>query len=414
MPRVRPILDRRSFLKTGLAGVAGAGALTALPAALRAGQPQARYAKPSGKAVSGKFITRPLGKTGVVLPIVSMGVMNSNNDNLIRAALDGGIMHLDTAHGYQRGTNEGAIGKVLQGRPRDSFFIATKVPGEPRDRQGNFSAETKAEAFVEKVNLSLERLGLEYVDILYLHNVQTRDAILYEPLLRALEDVRKSGKARFVGVSTHSNEHEVIRTVIEAKVHDVVLTGYNFRKTNLAELDAALAEAGKAGLGIVAMKTLAGAFWDRERQQPINTKAALKWALQNPNITTAIPGMTAFDQLEQNLAIAADITLTAEEKADLKLGETKGYAGLYCQGCETCLPQCPKDLPIPSLMRSYMYAYGYQNLGAAYDLLASLNVPTAPCDGCSRCSVRCAMGFDVRGRASDIARLQAAPPDFFG
>jgi len=68
-------------------------------------------------------------------------------------------------------------------------------------------------------------------------------------------------------VSTHSNEHEVIQAVLDAKVHDVVLTGYNFRKTNLAPLDAAIAEAVKAGLGIVAMKTMAGGFWDRGRPQ---------------------------------------------------------------------------------------------------------------------------------------------------
>jgi aryl-alcohol dehydrogenase-like predicted oxidoreductase len=407
-------MNRRSFLKTGLAGVAGAGALSGLPSALRGREAQVPYTKPSGKAVTGKFITRPLGKTGVTLPVVSMGVMNSNNENLIRAALDGGIMYLDTAHGYQRGTNEAVIGKVLQGRPRDSFFLATKVPGEPRDRQGNFSAETKAGPFLEKVDLSLQRLGLDYVDILYLHNVQTKEAVLFEPLMKALDDVRKSGKARFIGVSAHANEHEVIRAVLEGKLHDVVLIGYNFRKTNLAELDPATADAVKAGVGLVAMKTLAGGYWDKERKEPINTKAALKWALQNPNITTAIPGVTAFDQLEQNFAVAADITLTPQEKADLKLGELEGSPGLYCQGCNACLPQCRRELPIPSLMRSYMYAYGYRNLGAAYDLVASLGVAENPCAGCPDCSVRCVMGFDVRDRATDIARLQAAPAEFFG
>jgi len=397
-------LNRRRFLKTGLAGVAGAGALSTIPSPLRGREAQ---------SAAGKPLTRPLGKTGLTLPVVSMGVMNSNNDNLIRAALDGGMIHLDTAHGYQRGTNEGAIGQVLKGRRRDSFVIATKVPGEPRDRQGNFSLETKAEPFLDKVNLSLERLGLEYVDILYLHNVQTREAVLFEPLLKALEHVKKTGKARFIGVSTHSNEHGVIRAALEGKVHDVVLLGYNFRKANVAEIDAAMADGAKAGLGFVAMKTLAGGFWDKERKEPINTRAALKWALQNPNITTAIPGMTAFDQLEQNLGVMADIAMTAQEKADLRLGEANGWAGLYCQGCQTCVPQCPRQLPLPDLMRSYMYAYGYKNLGAAYDLVASLGVGQNPCAGCGGCSVKCAMGFDVRGRASDIARLQAAPADFF-
>jgi len=135
--------------------------------------------------------------------------------------------------------------------------------------------------------------------------------------------------------------------------------------------------------------------------------------LNNPNITTAIPGFTSFDQVDLDLQVAKDITLTAEEKADLKLGSQEP-GGLYCQGCNACLAQCPKNLPIPSLMRGYMYAYGYRNLGAAYDLVASLGVSQTPCANCAGCSVRCAMGFDVRDRASTVARLQAAPAELFG
>jgi hypothetical protein len=65
-------------------------------------------------------------------------------------------------------------------------------------------------------------------------------------------------------------------------------------------------------------------------------------------------------------------------------------------------------------MRSYMYAYGYRNLGAAYDLVASLGVGQNPCADCAGCPVTCAMGFDVRNRATAIAGLQAAPSELFG
>ena len=410
MPAKRSSFDRREFLKKSLLGVAGAGAWGAVPGVLKAGV-QASSAPAAAKP---GVITRPLGKTGVALPVVSMGVMNSNNENLIPAALDGGIVHLDTAHGYQRGTNEGVIGKVLKGRPRESYFIATKVPGEPQDRRtGNFLAETTAGPFLEKFELSLRRLGVEYVDILYLHNVLTKEAVLFEPLMNVLVKIKQSGKARFIGVSTHGNEHEVIRAAIEGKIHDVVLTSYNFRQTNRAALDAAVADAAAGGIGIIAMKTQAGAYWDRGKTRPINMKAALKWALGNPHITTAIPGMTTFDQLALNLQAMTDIVLTDAEKADLELGGG-GEPGLYCQGCQTCLSQCARRLPLPSLMRGYMYAYGYRNLGEAYDLVASLGVDRNPCADCASCPVQCALGIDVRGRATDIARIQDAPADLFG
>lgn len=398
-------LNRRDFLKVGLTGLVTTGATGLLLADDRKKKQDARKQttaatepQPPGGRREG-FIYRRLGRTGVVLPVVSMGVMNSDNPELVRAALDSGLVHLDTAHGYQRGRNEEIIGQVLKGRPRDSYFIATKV------REG--------EKFLEMVDISLQRLGLEYVDILYLHNLSKRDNVLAEENLKVMEQVKEAGKARFIGVSTHSNEPEVIRAAMEARIYDVVLTAYNFRKENIKELDAAMAEAAAAGIGLVAMKTMAGAFWDKQRTQPINTKAALKWALQNPNLTTSIPGMTTFDQLKSNLEVVKDLRLTPEELYDLKMGETQNLAGLYCQGCQRCVPQCPKALPIPEMMRAYMYAYGYKNLAAAHELVSSLNLPENPCAGCSSCSVSCALKFDVRDRLVDINRLKSVPAEFF-
>ncbi|MCJ7613025.1 MAG: aldo/keto reductase [Candidatus Aminicenantes bacterium] len=391
-------MKRRSFIQTSVAGLAGIGAKGATGAGRRL------FGMSEEAAGGKKFITRKLGKTGYVLPVVSMGVMNSDNPDLVRAALDGGLIHLDTANGYQRGTNEAMIGKVLVGRPRDSYVIATKVPGVPRDRKtGLFSPETTAETFLTMFDTSLKRLGLEYVDILYLHNVQKRESVLFEPLLQALQKVKKEGKARFIGVSTHAGEPEVIRAVLEGKVHDVVLSGYNFRKNNLAELDAAIADAVKAGIGIVAMKTLAGGYWDEERQRPINVKAALKWALNNPNITTAIPGMTTFEQLTMDLEVARDITLTPQEITDLKQDTKTG--GLYCQQCSRCLPQCPRGLPIPTLMRGYMYAQGYRNMDLAKDVVAEAGVAGNPCGNCEGCAVTCAMRFDIKSRVTSVSAL---------
>ena len=186
------------------------------------------------------------------------------------------------------------IGKVLQAGPATPSSSPPKSPASPATATpANFTAETSGPTPGE-FDVSLQRLGLEYVDILYLHDLlDPRDSVLFEPLMKALESIKKGGKARFIGVSTHGKEQEVIRAAIEGKFYDVVLSGYNFRKSNLVALDAAIGEANQAGMGIIAMKTMAGKFFDRERTQPINTKAALKWALCHPGIATAIPGMTS-------------------------------------------------------------------------------------------------------------------------
>jgi len=398
-------MQRRSFIKLGLTSLAGMSMLSS-PMDCRDKELQSISKKEH------KITYRILGKTGLKVPIVSMGVMNADNPNIVAAALDAGIVLLDTAHSYQRGRNEKMIGKVIKGRPRDSFIVATKVQGKPRDRKtGSFSHETKGETFLKMCSRSIERLGLEYVDILSLHGVMRRQDALFEPLLRALETAKKDGKARFVGITTHSNEPEVIQAAIDSKVYDVVLTAYNFKQKHNFEVKRAIANAAKAGLGVIAMKTQAGVYWDKIKKIPINMKAALKWVLNDTNVHTAIPGFTTFDQLEEDLSVMDDLTMTEQEKLDLKLA-TK-TAGLYCQQCKQCLPQCKQGLPVPSLMRSYMYVYGYKNVTAAYDLLKSLDLPKNLCKECDTCSIICTEGFNIKERVMDIVRLQHVPVDFF-
>ncbi len=398
-------MDRRKFIKSAISGTTG----MVLAASVKPG-----YAAPAGEENTGdnKFVYRTLGKTGLSLPVVSMGVMNADNPNLVKAALDAGIVHLDTAHGYQRGRNEEMIGQVIRGRSRDSFVIATKIPENPGRRNSEKLPDKKiTERFLERLNISLRRLGLDFVDILYIHSLNREDEVLSEPLLEALEKARKAGKTRFVGFSTHSNEPEVLRAAVKSKFHEVVLTAFNFKQDHREEVRKAIAEAARAGIGIIAMKTMAGGYLDRRRQQPVNTRAALKWVLQHPDVTTTIPGCTTFDQLESNISVMADLTLDRQEKESLQLGSR--MEGLYCQSCGSCLSLCRNRLPVPDMMRAYMYNYSYRNHAAAQDLLLSLDLPENPCGDCSDCPVTCRKGFDVSRKIRDIARLRQVPSGMF-
>jgi predicted aldo/keto reductase-like oxidoreductase len=273
------------------------------------------------------------------------------------------------------------------------------------------SAVAFEKAFLGKFDESLGRLGLDHVEVLYLHNNTTPETVQDPATIAALQKVKKAGKARFIGITTHGNEPAVIRATVATKAYDVILTGYNFQKDYREDLRRAVAEAAAAGLGIVAMKTQAGVYWDKEKQQKINMRAALKWVLNDPHVTTAVPGFTTFDQLQEDWSVVSDIRLTPEELRDLRVGEQT--AGLYCQQCERCLPGCRKGLPIPDLMRGYMYAYAYRNLQAAHDLVGSLEIDADPCASCASCSAVCAKGFDVADRVRDISRLKAVPGGFF-
>ena len=400
-----PGMQRRAFVRTGLAGLAGA----AMPSVHPRERSEAHGAL---NQRARKFIYRTLGKTGIRLPIISIGAV-SFDPGLYRLALDSGIRHIDTAPSYRNGNHERMLGEIFRGRQRDSFVIATSFSAE-RYREPNkrvFKKNIPTQPLADSLEGSLRRLGLDYVDIYYLSYACSRETTLYEPYIKVLEKLKKEGKTRFIGVVTHENEPEVLKSAAESKAYDVALTVYNFRQTHRTEVKKAIGEAARAGLGVIVMKTQAGVNWDRDSAHKVNMTAALKWALQDEDVHTAIPGMTTYEQLEADLAIMGNLPLTEAEKADLeRVGPLPYRFGhLFCQQCRLCVPQCPLGLEIPTLMRSYMYAHGYKNPAKAKEALEHLDLARLPCSGCATCHVRCAMGFDVRARAIDVFRLKDMP-----
>ena len=385
-------VNRRNFLRSSALGAAGVFTVSSVNAA--------NSKSPKHKTKENNFIYRTLGNTGLKLPIVSLGVMRVDNPKLVTASLNAGLVHLDSAHVYQDGRNEEMLGELLEDYDRDSFVISSKIL--TRD------VET-TEEFIKKFETSLDRLKMDYVDILYLHASSSREHTLDERWINALRKLKEEGKTRFVGVSTHKNEPEVLRAAIESKLYDIVLTAYNYRMEHFKEVKQAIAEAANAGIGIVAMKTMAGVYLDKEKTKKVNTKAALKWALQDKNVHTSIPGCTAFEHLEENLEVAQNIEFTEEEKKDI---ETTGRdISMFCTGCSDCEKQCPHGVPVPELMRAYMYTYGYKDLALGKQVLNEINVDSSVCENCDECLVQCRSGFNIAEKTRDIIRLKQVPDD---
>jgi len=397
--------SRRSFLKASVTGLAG---ITILPALSGTGGSQTTDEKK--KEV--KIVKRKLGNTGLDLPVVSVGAGAAQAPEIIAAALDMGIVHLDTANSYGRGRNEEMIGGVLKGRPRDSYVITTKVTGAEDRRTGLFREGATTEMFIEKFETSLGRLGVDYVDILLIHSVATEGATNHEPFLEALVKMKKEGKARVIGVSTHANEPEVIEAVAKSDIHEVVLTAYNFRQPHLDEIHRTMEMAARAGKGIIAMKTQAGVWWDESREKMIDMKAALKWAISNKNVHTTIPGIDSIAHLEENASVMNDLKMTPADTKALQVGMLGREPGLYCDQCGECKKQCVADLDIPTMMRSYMYVYGYRDLAKGKAAMEKVDMAALPCGDCHACKVNCRMGFDVRRKLTDIARLRDVPEEF--
>ena len=394
-------MGRRDFLKSSAAGLGGFIYLSSNEKS----SPEKEQQKKDEK-----ITYRTLGKTGIKLPVITMGVMNTSNPNLVRAALSNGLYFLDTAQTYQRGTNESMIGEVLQGHPRDSFAIATKARLGIDQKTGLYTEEATEQAYAQKIDTSLKSLGLDYIDIYHHHGVWVKETALYEPVLNALAKAKKAGKIRFIGITTHRNEPEIINAAVDSKVYDVVLPAYNFRQKHAEEVKKAIARAAGAGLGVIAMKTIGGNVGGSYHNPQIDAPMALKWALQDPNVHTIIAGFTTFDQLEIDLKVLREPSLSKSENETLRWAALQ--SPLYCQGCGKCLGQCAKQLPIPDLMRAYMYVYGYRNLAEAQDLLSSLSLPASLCGDCGSCPVKCLNQWNVSERIQNVVRLREVPPEF--
>jgi predicted aldo/keto reductase-like oxidoreductase len=398
-------IDRRGFLKKSLAGICGA---TIIP-----GTWKASFAASGQTGAVPALASRTLGKTRIKTPLISMGTAEASSANLIRMGYDAGIKLFFSATYYGQGNNERLVGEALKDLPRDSFVVGTAATPEGfNPREGAAPKNLTAQSYMKTAEESIKRFGLNHVDILLLPFADKKELVLFDPILKAMTELKKQGKIRFAGIATHNPGSGALRAAADAGIYDVAMSAFNYKTKELEAVNGSLAFAAKAGMGIVAMKTTAGAAQDKNRTQPMNITAALKWVLQNRNISSIVSGMSNVEELRQNLEMIKDLKLTEQDLKDLNLADIKSEAGLYCQQCRTCLPQCPNNLDIPTLMRSYMYAYGYRNTAQAQLTLDSVDISGKPCDKCGVCNVTCASGFDVKDRVQDILRLKDVPWDF--
>lgn len=395
--------NRRDFLKTSILGVSGA---ILVPSAIKASPVN----MPSASAP--QLPVRTLGKTGIKTPLISMGTGNSTSPGFIRSAYEAGVKVFFSATYYGEGNNEKLVGEGLKGISRDSYVVGTAVPPDGLDnRTGLFIKPFDPKAYLAKAELSLKRFGIEQVDFLLLPYAGKKEMVLNEGVLKALQQLKQQGKTKYVGIASHSDTEEALNAAVSSGVYDVAMIGYNFKSLNIESFDKTIAKAHEAGMGIVAMKTTSGAF--RNKSGPaINSDAALKWVLRNENISSIVSGMSSLEELQKNIAMLQNTDMTDQEMKDLQTSSLENEPGLYCRQCGNCIYQCPKGVDVPSLMRSYMYAYGYKDVSKAWHTVNASGLKGDPCAGCSSCSVDCTSRFDIKERIADISRLQNIPGDF--
>jgi len=384
-----------------------------------AATPSAATAAPQAPPKELKLTYRTLGKTGLKVTALSFGCMTTSDAGVIERAADLGIIHFDTARSYQNGNNERMVGAALKGK-RQRIVLSSKSLGKTR------------QDVLDELDTSLRELGTDYLDIWYLH-MKNEPAEVTDDLLEAQRMAKKAGKIRFAGVSTHFNMDRMLPYLAKLGQIDVVLTTYNFamRSVNAgdntntqapkSDMTAAIRAARQSGLGIVAMKVLAGGVHRVERGDRLyganpqalskqlaregTVPAAIKWALKNESLDTAIVCMTDHDQLDEHLRAMAQ-PYTARERR-LLATQLASIGPTYCRMCGACGGVCDKGVPVPDVLRFLTYAEGYGQFAMARAKFLELpeQVRAIRCGDCASCSLDCPHGVRVRDRVSRAQEL---------
>ena len=394
--------SRREFLSTGLsAGLAlpVLGATSAMALEPQSVQSSGKLAVSSGKlaASPAKLDYRILGRTGLKVTTVGMGCMITSDPSVITRAADMGINYFDTARGYQQGNNERMVAAALGAR-RKNVIISTK------------SHAPNKEELQKHLETSLRELNTDYIDIWFLHGKGSPDEIA-DDMIEVQQLAKKQGKIRFTGVSTHNGQQQLLPWMAQKGVFDVVLTGYNF--TMGVDMDKAIETAAKAGLGVVAMKVMAGGTRRMKPDDPVLKKlsqegamlAALKWVIKKPNIATTIPSITDMDQLDENMKAMSVPFSTGDEK--ILSAHLDAIRPLYCRMCGECDGDCQKGLPVADVLRFLTYADGYGQFALGRERFMELSAEhkAVRCGDCAQCTVKCPHGVHVQNRMTRAQEL---------
>jgi predicted aldo/keto reductase-like oxidoreductase len=397
--------SRRNFLRNAT-GLLATGLIT--PAAFGNVLPEIVSKK------SGPVISRTLGRTGLIMPIVSMGVMNASNPNLVKVSWQSGMRHFDTAWIYQAGNNEKMVGKALRELQvdRKEVIITTKIVIDGSLKRPEHGVERKNQ-FLTRFAQSLERLQMDYVDILMYHDVSTIEEIMDPAVMEAMQELKDQGKIRFPAFSTHVYWPEMLKAAADKGFYDVALLSLNYSMSNDDASHQAIAYATSKGMGLIAMKTQCQQNWYKENlsaemqqfyEGSIMHSALLKWVLHNEHITTSVPGFTTFEQLQTDWDVAFDLAFTPDELKFLNDHDVKLAINSVCRFCGGCRESCPHGVDIPNLMRTQMYASSYGNMHMTR--LTHQRIPDseglAMCRDCDECVAQCRNSVPIAGRIADL------------
>ena len=361
-----------------------------------------------------QYIT--LGKTGLKVSRLGFGCMRlpmktqSEVDRelaipMLHKGVELGITYFDTAVGYCSGDSQRVLGEAMEGM-RDKIIISTKNHHyDKSDKKG----------WWKNLEDSLERIRTDHIDIYNHHGMnfeRFEQAIdgedgLYKEMLKAKEQ----GMIRHICHSFHGSL-ESLKKCIDTGMFEVVTLQYNLLDQSLEE---GIAYAHEHGMGVVVMGPVGGGrlgFPSGKAQEiagevKSTPELALRFVLSNQNVSLALSGMSTMQQLEENVKTVSDLGELSEEdhsRIEAAVEERKKLAGLYCTGCNYCLP-CPDAVDIPANFEILNLDRVFGLTEHAKSRYASLAGKAALCRQCGKCVELCPQELDIPTRLGEAVAL---------
>lgn len=354
---------------------------------------------------------RTFNKTGEKISLLGTGTMRLplNPDktvdraaaiSMIRRSIDEGVNYVDTAYMYHDGESERIVGEALKDGYREKVLLADKMPvWFAKD-------EEKMRAIFDE---QFQRLDVDVIDMYLVHNITVpiwKRAKKFH-LMEFLREKQAEGKIRHIGFSFH-DELPFFKEVIDEEDWDFCQIQLNYMDKDFQAGEEGLRYAASKGVPVVVMEPLKGgkltdalprtveALWKETEIQRTPAEWALRWVADHPEVMTILSGMSAPEQLEENLRILSGAEpgcLTDQEHLiiDQVSAEYNKLIQYSCTACKYCLP-CPQKIDIPTAINYYNEWFLYEGnpkLKADYPVWLTKGRQPGDCISCKACEGHC-------------------------
>ncbi len=296
----KKIITRKEFVNRTLGGIAGLSIA-------------------SGSMESMNPLIAPqkkVGSTNISVTPLCFGATRTNEASLIRYGLDKGINFIDTGRAYSNGKNEILVGQALEGI-RKKIVIQSKIRLEerqlPSKGKGKKGADEIRAILSADIEASLKALQTDYIDIMLYHDAVNEDLLFHPEVLKFFSEMKKNGVIKACGFSAHNAYMNLSERNNSERFYDTILVPFNHKGSYIhsqtgqysewdqKRLISILEEAGRKGIGVIAMKTCSGGKYSPSAEMEPSFREAVNWVLKHDFISSANVAMANFDQVDEYL-----------------------------------------------------------------------------------------------------------------